>query len=316
MGTRPPTPPNGRRCPRRAPGLGLPPTRPSGFPRGRPGLVGRRGLTSLGLKIQDEHSEFQTKWVIMRTAKNNQIVLKLPLLDKCNTPKSYDHPEVLRHTFENLSKLHKLLPNHLMETLYSYNSEQDKQKCENSELSGLERILARHEFPEEINLTPNPSSMSLCKTKTINNANYGWKKCHLLSKNIKDPPMSTIVVRWLKKNMQPTEDLHSIIERLSLFGPIKSVNLCGRQSAIVVFENMTSACKAVNAFQSRIPGTMFQCSWQQQFMSKYGRSGSGSIEAPHMERQGQQPGVEDYGPNAAPTLPLESGVQHQTSVNS
>lgn len=68
--------------------------------------------------------------------------------------------------------------------------------------------------------------------------------------------------------MQPTEDLRSVIQTLSVFGPIKSVNLCGQQSATVEFENMTSACNAMNAFQSRVPGTMFQCSWQQQLMSK------------------------------------------------
>ncbi|VTJ89673.1 Hypothetical predicted protein, partial [Marmota monax] len=73
---------------------------------------------------------------------------------------------------------------------------------------------------------------------------------------------------WLKKDMQPTEDLKSVIQRMSMFGPIQSVTACGRQSAVVVFKNVTSACKAVNAFQSRIPGTMFHCSWQHRFMSK------------------------------------------------
>lgn len=76
------------------------------------------------------------------------------------------------------------------------------------------------------------------------------------------------LARWLKRNMKPTEDLQSVIQKLSVFGPIKSVSLCGRQSAIVVFENMTSACHAVSAFKSRTPGTMVHCSWQHQFMSK------------------------------------------------
>ncbi|ELK15016.1 hypothetical protein PAL_GLEAN10016500 [Pteropus alecto] len=131
----------------------------------------------------------------MEIAKNNQIILKLPPVDKYRTPKNYDLPEVMHHTFETLSNLHKLLPNHLMKILYSYKSEQDKKKCENSELSGLERILARCQFPREVNLTPKPSSMPLWKRKNINNAKNGWKKCYLLNKNIKDPPMSTIVVR-------------------------------------------------------------------------------------------------------------------------
>ncbi|VFV30825.1 uncharacterized protein c6orf201, partial [Lynx pardinus] len=68
--------------------------------------------------------------------------------------------------------------------------------------------------------------------------------------------------------MQLAEDLQSVIQRLSVFGPIKSVTFCGRQSASMVFEDLTSACNSVNAFQSRTPGTMFKCSWQQHFMSK------------------------------------------------
>ncbi|KAM9073949.1 testis expressed protein 56-like [Megaptera novaeangliae] len=209
----------------------------------------------------------------MGTARDNQVELKLPLLEKPKTPKNYNHPEVLRHTFETLSNLHKLLPNHMMELLFSYKSAEDKKKCmwaegENSEFSGLERILERHQFPKEINLTPKPSSMPLWRRKVNNNANQGWKKCHLWNKNTKEPPMSTIVVRWVKKNMRPTEDLDSVIQRLSVFGPIKSVSLCGRQSAVVVFEHMVSACNAVNAFPSRTPGTMFQCAWQQRFTAK------------------------------------------------
>uniref|UniRef100_A0A667J1E4 Uncharacterized protein n=1 Tax=Lynx canadensis TaxID=61383 RepID=A0A667J1E4_LYNCA len=129
----------------------------------------------------------------MGTAKNNHTVLKLPLLDKPKTQKNYAQPEVLCHTFETLSNLHKLLPNHMMETLYFYKREEDKQNCRNSEFSGLERILARHQFPKEINLTPNPSSMPLWRRKCINNANRGWKKCQLWNKSLEEPPMSTIV---------------------------------------------------------------------------------------------------------------------------
>nr|XP_019840947.1 PREDICTED: uncharacterized protein C6orf201 homolog [Bos indicus] len=204
----------------------------------------------------------------MGTASNSQVELKLPLLEKPKTPKNYSHPEVLHRTFETLSNLHKLLPNHLMELLHSCKSEEDKKKCENSEFSGLERILERHQFPREINLTPKPSSMPLWRRRQNNNANQGWKTCRLWGKNTKDPPTSTIVVRWLKKNMQPTEDLASVTQRLSVFGPIESVTLCGRQSAVVVFKHMVSACNAVSAFQSRAPGSMFQCAWQQRFMSR------------------------------------------------
>ncbi|XP_006888820.1 PREDICTED: uncharacterized protein C6orf201 homolog [Elephantulus edwardii] len=174
----------------------------------------------------------------------------------------------MQNTFKMLSNLHKLLPSHLMDTLSSYKSEEDERKCEDAELSGLEKLLERYELLEDINLTPKPSSVFTWKRKASKNANSDWKKCHVWKKTTTEPLMSTVIVRWLKKNMQPTEDLQSAIQRLSVFGPIQSFSLCGRQSAIVVFEDMTSACKAVNAFQSRSPGTMFQCSWKHRFLSK------------------------------------------------
>ncbi|XP_005355093.1 uncharacterized protein C6orf201 homolog [Microtus ochrogaster] len=182
--------------------------------------------------------------------------------------KNYTQPDTLCHTFDLLSNLHKLLPNHLVEVLHSYRSESDKIKCENSEFSGMEKVLARHQLPREVSLSPKPSKMPLWKRKIINNISGNWKKCHMWNKNIYEPPMCTIIARWAKKNMQPAEDLKSGIQRLSVLGPIVSVTPCGRQSAVVVFKDTTSACKAVSAFPTMSAGTMFQCSWQHCFMSK------------------------------------------------
>ncbi|XP_008052233.1 uncharacterized protein C6orf201 homolog [Carlito syrichta] len=131
----------------------------------------------------------------METASNNSSMLKFPPLYKCQEPKNYAQPEVLCHTFEMLSNLHKLLPNHLIEKLHSYKSEEDQKKCENSELSGLERILVRHQLPKEINMTPKPNRMPLWKRKAINNVSEEWKKCNSWKRNTEEPPMSTIVVR-------------------------------------------------------------------------------------------------------------------------
>ncbi|KAL4838152.1 hypothetical protein H8958_022603, partial [Nasalis larvatus] len=86
---------------------------------------------------------------------------------------------------------------------------------ENPELSGLERILARHQLPKEINLTPKPNRMPLWKRKIINNVTDGWKKCHLLTRNTKEPPMSTIVVRKLiQKNVPRRHSLRNISRKL------------------------------------------------------------------------------------------------------
>uniref|UniRef100_A0A2K6SU94 Uncharacterized protein n=1 Tax=Saimiri boliviensis boliviensis TaxID=39432 RepID=A0A2K6SU94_SAIBB len=151
----------------------------------------------------------------MRTASSSSREVKFSLLDKCEKPKNYAQPEVLCHTFEVLSNLHKLLPNHLMEKLYSYKSEEDKKKCENPELSGLERILARHQLPKEINVTPKPNRMPPWKRKIINNVTDSWKKCHLLKRNTKEPPMSTIVVRKLiQKNVPRRHSRRNISRKL------------------------------------------------------------------------------------------------------
>ncbi|NP_001013907.1 testis expressed protein 56 [Rattus norvegicus] len=183
-------------------------------------------------------------------------------------PKDYAQPEVLCHTFELLSNLHKLLPNRTVEVLHSYRSEEDKRKCEKPEFSGIEKILARHQLPKEINLSPKPSHVPSWKRKIINNISGNWKKCRLWQKSIYEPPMGTIIVRWTKKNLQPSEDLKSVIQRLSALGPIISVTPCGRESAVVVFRDAASACKAVSAFQTMSADSMFHCSWQHRFMSK------------------------------------------------
>ncbi|XP_010621088.1 uncharacterized protein C6orf201 homolog [Fukomys damarensis] len=204
----------------------------------------------------------------MGTAGNDPQVMQFPPIDQKRARKNYANPNDLRHTFEALSNLHKLLPNHRMETLHSYKSDEDRKKCETADLSGLERILERHHFPPEINLTPKPSRMLSWKSKAVNTASEWQKKCPLWKRNSKEPPMHTVVVRWLKKNLHPTEDLKSVMDLLSAFGPIQSVTACGRQSAIVVFSDINSACKAVSAFHSKVPGSTLQCSWQQRFMAK------------------------------------------------
>lgn len=74
--------------------------------------------------------------------------------------------------------------------------------------------------------------------------------------------------RWLKKIMQPAQDLASVTQQLAMFGPIQAVTACGKQSAIVVFGDVSSACRAVSAFHNKALGTELQCSWQQPFMAK------------------------------------------------
>uniref|UniRef100_H0X573 RRM domain-containing protein n=2 Tax=Otolemur garnettii TaxID=30611 RepID=H0X573_OTOGA len=203
----------------------------------------------------------------MGTAGNNYSVTEFPLLNRFWKPKNDAPSDDSDHTFEILANLHKLLPNNLMETLHSYKSEEDQKICKDPELSGLERVLARHDFPAEINLTPKPSRM-VTQKRTATNILSDRYKCPQWKRSTKDPPMATIVVSWLKHNVKATEDFKSVIYRLSAFGTIQSVTMCGKQTAIVAFKDIISACHAVRAFRSRTPGTMIQCSWQQKFLRK------------------------------------------------
>ncbi|XP_035150934.2 uncharacterized protein C6orf201 isoform X5 [Callithrix jacchus] len=184
---------------------------------------------------------------IMRTATSSDSLIKFSLLDKCEKPKNYAQPEVLCHTFEALSNLHKLLPNHLMETLYSYKSEEDKKKCENPELSGLERILARHQLPKEINLTPKPNRMPPWKRKIVNNVTDAWKKCHLLKRNMKEPPMSTIVVRKLiQKNVPRRHSQRNISRKLRKLPTAAKGTQTGKSQCLVGISEPTRSSQTTN----------------------------------------------------------------------
>ncbi|XP_023567894.1 uncharacterized protein C6orf201 homolog [Octodon degus] len=204
----------------------------------------------------------------MGTTSNDPLLMRFLPVGQKREPKNYARPEVLRQTFETISALHKLLPNHMMEMLYSYKTEEDKRKCDRADLTGLERILERHQFPPEINLTPKPSTTHSWKRKAINNAREARKRCPLWKENSEEPPMCTVLARWLRTSRGSTEDLKSVTDQLAAFGPIRSVTTCGRQSALVVFRDIEAACKAVSAFHGKARGSALQCSWRQGFMSK------------------------------------------------
>ncbi|XP_054984749.1 testis expressed protein 56-like [Sorex araneus] len=53
-----------------------------------------------------------------------------------------------------------------------------------------------------------------------------------------------------------------------MFGPIRSVRRYGRDSAVVVFEDLGSACRAMSAFENRVPDRGLLCAWHPRFMSR------------------------------------------------
>ncbi|XP_055964507.1 testis expressed protein 56-like [Sorex fumeus] len=189
--------------------------------------------------------------------------------------KNHANPRELAHTFELLSRLHRLLPNQLLEQLHACRSAEDKRKCDDPEFSTLERILVRHDFPKAISLSPKPSYMSPWRRKALNNPN---KMCVGKSSRLwrvsEEPPMHTIIVRWLS-TLGSQGSLPSAIQWLSMFGPIRSVRRYGRDSAVVVFEDLSSACRAMSAFQNHVPDRGLLCAWHRLFMNRDRVTGAG-----------------------------------------
>ncbi|XP_055451069.1 testis expressed protein 56-like [Psammomys obesus] len=170
----------------------------------------------------------------MGKANSNSPVMKPPEAEKST---NYAQPDVLCHTFDLLSNLHKLLPNNLVELLHSYRSNVDKSKYVVINLLTLQ-VPSVHET-----LATSWPDKPVFSEWTVGFA-HGWAK----------------------KTLRPTENLKTVSQKLAEFGPIVSITPCGRKSAFVVYKDTTSACKAMNAFKTA--GTVFHCSWQHQFMSK------------------------------------------------
>lgn len=84
---------------------------------------------ALGGTPHSEPSICQSLGSIMGTTSNEPPLMKFIPFGPKRELKNYADPDVLRHTFETLANLHNLLPNRMMEMLYSYKSDQDKTKC-------------------------------------------------------------------------------------------------------------------------------------------------------------------------------------------
>ncbi|XP_049620854.1 uncharacterized protein C6orf201 homolog [Suncus etruscus] len=212
-----------------------------------------------------QHAAPSKSQAVVKEARNSLFGLRA---SSAKESKNYSDPKVLEGTFELLANLHQLLPNRLLEQFHTFRTEQEKCKCQTPEFSGLERILARHEFPEAISLSPKPSYLPLWKRKGLNHARHECEeKSSTLWESHTDPPLRTVMVRWIK-TLMTTENQHSTFQHLSMFGPIESTTICGRQSALVVFKDLSSACRAVSAFQDCGWEAPIQCHWLHPFLSR------------------------------------------------
>lgn len=57
-----------------------------------------------------------------------------------------------------------------------------------------------------------------------------------------------------------------------MFGPIRSVRRYGRDSAVVVFEELSSACRAMSAAETHVADRGLRCAWHPRFMSRHVRA--------------------------------------------
>lgn len=75
--------------------------------------------------------------------------------------------------------------------------------------------------------------------------------------------------RWTPNTMLTQYDEKSVIQELKKFGDIESVTPFGRQTVVVIFKEIRSACKVIRAFPPSGPERSMRCFWYHRFMSKY-----------------------------------------------
>ncbi|KYO35499.1 hypothetical protein Y1Q_0008063 [Alligator mississippiensis] len=131
--------------------------------------------------------------------------------------------------------------------------------------STSEKLSTKKDLPQEVYLSLQPDHVPLWKRNISNKLAVEYRKLRV---NRKGTPISTVVVRWIRRNKLASYNHQSVMEELSRFGTVESVDFIGRQTAIVVFRDIISACKVVNAFPAK-PGERIQCVWHDKFMSEY-----------------------------------------------
>ncbi|XP_074064738.1 testis expressed protein 56-like [Macrotis lagotis] len=193
--------------------------------------------------------------------------LKLPPLTTYHKRKTFHESEDIPAIFEKLAKLHRLLPDPLRDLLCSFISEEDVR--ENYEFPKLEKILKVKKLPNAIYKETAPNHVTLWRRKLSNTILEENRDLIFQKKQVKGILMSAVIVRWQKRNMRPQMNQESVTEELSIFGPIESVTTLGRRSALIIYENIISACRAVSAFPAEIEDARLQCFWYHKFMTKY-----------------------------------------------
>ncbi|KAM6454733.1 testis expressed protein 56-like [Liasis olivaceus] len=168
----------------------------------------------------------------------------------------------INEVFLKLSTLYSNLHDPLRELLLQCACE-DQQKC--YKVSYFDKFSVNL-VPKEAYCSPRPDHLPLTKRRVSNKA---ANECRAVALYRQDIPLATIIARWIPKSMSSQYDQQSVIQELANFGDIESLIPFGRQTLIVTFKEIRSACKAVSAFPPNGPKRHLQCFWHHKFMSKY-----------------------------------------------
>ncbi|XP_070603283.1 testis expressed protein 56-like [Erythrolamprus reginae] len=188
--------------------------------------------------------------------------LNLPSLVKSQKLKRCDKLDEINEVFLKLSMLNNNLPDPLKDILVQCAYEDQKKGYKVSYFDNFSMNL----IPKEAYCPPPPSHMPLRKRRVSNRIANQPKP---LGTYRQDVPLATIIARWIPNSMSFQYDQQSTIQELVNFGDIESLTPCGRQSLIVTFKEIRSACKAVSAFPPNGPHRQLQCFWHHKCMSKY-----------------------------------------------
>ncbi|KAL3867862.1 hypothetical protein ACJMK2_040708 [Sinanodonta woodiana] len=80
-------------------------------------------------------------------------------------------------------------------------------------------------------------------------------------------PLSSVVVRWQFTRTRPVYNEDSLRSILSEYGNVREVRMISLQSALVIFEDLTSACDVMQCHNVGERRNRLACSWWHRSMS-------------------------------------------------
>ncbi|XP_063154913.1 testis expressed protein 56-like [Candoia aspera] len=188
--------------------------------------------------------------------------LNLPSLVISQKLNHCDKLDDINEVFLKLSMLYSNLHDPMRELLLQCACEDQQKRYQVSYFDKFSTNLV----PKEAYCSPRPDHMPLTKRRLSNKAANERRAFGVYRQDI---PLPTIIARWIPKTMTSQYDQQSVIQELTNFGDIESLTPFGRQTVIVTFKEICSACKAVSAFPPNGPKRHLQCFWHHKFLSKY-----------------------------------------------